>query len=126
MYFSQKQVDCGMMLILGLSLQRQTAYPRGKRFEMEIKMQAVIAVTGKDYVGIIADVSQACKRFQVNISDVSQTVLKDYFVMIMLVDLKDLQAPFSEFSDAMKELGKERGLVIHTMHEDIFNSMHRI
>lgn len=67
-------------------------------------MQAVIAVTGKDYVGIIADVSQECKRFKVNISDVSQTVLKDYFVMIMLMDLKDLEEPFSDFSDAMKEL----------------------
>lgn len=89
-------------------------------------MQAVIAVTGKDYVGIIADVSQECKRFKVNISDVSQTVLKDYFVMIMLVDLKDLEEPFADFADAMKELGKARGLVIHTMHEDIFNSMHKI
>lgn len=85
-------------------------------------MQAVIAVTGKDYVGIIADVSQECKRFKVNISDVSQTVLKDYFVMIMLMDLKDLEEPFSDFSDAMKELGRARGLVIHTMHEDIFNA----
>jgi ACT domain-containing protein len=53
-------------------------------------MQAVIAVTGKDYVGIIADVSQECKKFKVNISDVSQTVLKDYFVMIMLVELENM------------------------------------
>lgn len=89
-------------------------------------MQAVIAVTGKDYVGIIADVSQECKKFKVNISDVSQTVLKDYFVMIMLVEMENMETPFSEFSDAMKALGQERGLVIHTMHENIFNSMHKI
>lgn len=89
-------------------------------------MQAVIAVTGKDSVGIIADVSQECKRYQVNISEVSQTVLRDYFVMIMLVDLKDIQVPFAEFADAMKELGRSKGLVIHAMHEDIFNSMHKI
>lgn len=89
-------------------------------------MQAVIAVTGKDYVGIIADVSQECRKYGVNISDVSQTVLKDYFVMIMLVELGEMKVSFSEFSDAMKELGNTRGLVIHTMHEDIFNSMHKI
>ena len=89
-------------------------------------MQAVIAVTGKDSVGIIADVSLECKKYEVNIIDGSQTVLKDYFVMIMLVDLSALKGSFSEFVDHMNKLGESRGLVIHTMHEDIFNSMHKI
>ena len=60
-------------------------------------MQAVIAVTGKDYVGISADVSQECKKFTVNISDVSQTVLKDYFVMIMLVELENIHDDSQQF-----------------------------
>ena len=89
-------------------------------------MQAVIAVTGKDSVGIIADVSMECKKHGANIIDVSQTVLQDYFVMIMLVDLKNITTSFSDFADNMKKLGESRALTIHTMHEDIFNSMHKI
>ena len=89
-------------------------------------MQAVISVTGKDGVGIVADVSQICKEFNVNISDVSQTIMQDYFVMIMLVDLGSMELSFAAFADAMKAMGESRGLVIHVMHEDIFNVMHEI
>ena len=89
-------------------------------------MQAVISVTGKDGVGIVADVSQLCKEFNVNISDVSQTIMQEYFVMIMLVDLSGMQGTFGEFADSMKAMGESRSLVIHVMHEDIFNSMHTI
>mgnify|MGYP003293234202 CR=1 FL=1 len=69
-------------------------------------MQAVIAVTGKDYVGIIADVSQECKKFKVNISDVSQTVLKDYFVMIMLVELENIHDDAQVFEPIHRVLFK--------------------
>ena len=89
-------------------------------------MQAVISVTGKDSVGIIAKVSQKCSDFNANILDISQSVLKDYFAMIMLVDIGALNAPFTDFVDAMTKIGADNGLSIHTMHEDIFNSMHRI
>ncbi|MBQ7822300.1 MAG: ACT domain-containing protein [Clostridia bacterium] len=89
-------------------------------------MKAVITVTGKDTIGIIADVSGICSKYGANIVDISQSVMRDYFAMIMLVDIDGLNMPFTEFVDSMKRHGDTRGLVIHTMHEDIFNSMHRI
>ncbi len=89
-------------------------------------MQAVISVTGKDSVGIIAKVSQKCFEHNVNIIDISQSVLKDYFAMIMLVEIDKLNIAFTDFVDEMNSIGKEKNLSIHTMHEDIFNSMHKI
>ncbi|MBQ9940300.1 MAG: ACT domain-containing protein [Clostridia bacterium] len=89
-------------------------------------MQAVITVTGKDSVGIIAKVSQKCVDYNVNIIDISQSVLKDYFAMIMLVEIDKLSIPFTNFVDEMSNIGQTNGLSIHTMHEDIFNSMHKI
>jgi len=88
--------------------------------------KAVITVTGKDTVGIIADVSAVCAASNANIIDITQSVLDEYFAMIMLTDIDALKIPFSDFSDKLSELGKSKGLQIHTMHEDIFNSMHRI
>ena len=89
-------------------------------------MKAVVTVTGKDSVGIIAAVSNECAKFGGNILDISQSVMREYFAMIMLVDIESLSIPFAEFASAMKTLGAERNLEIHAMHEDIFNSMHRI
>ena len=89
-------------------------------------MKAVITVTGKDTLGIIADVSAICSKYGANIVDISQSVMRDYFAMIMLVDITSINMPFTEFVDKMKEHGTTKGLVIQTMHEDIFNSMHRI
>jgi len=89
-------------------------------------MQAVISVTGKDNIGIVAKVSNICAEYSVNIADVSQTILQGYFVMIMLVDIDSISVPFTEFVDIMADMGKQINLEIHTMHEDIFNSMHRI
>ena len=89
-------------------------------------MKAVITVTGKDSVGIIAKVSTECAKYDANIVDISQSVLNEYFAMIMIVDIERATIPFSSFVDVMAELGSNEGLVIHTMHEDIFNSMHKI
>ena len=89
-------------------------------------MKAVISVVGRDSVGIIAKVSSGCADYGVNILDISQTVLNDYFTMIMIVDIKAIKVPFTEFVDAMSKLGRENSLEIHAMHEDIFNSMHKI
>ena len=89
-------------------------------------MNAVITVTGKDNKGIIAAVSGRCADFGANIIDISQSVLKDYFAMIMLVEIDSLIIPFTEFAAELEKVGNERGLVIHTMHEDIFTAMHRI
>ena len=89
-------------------------------------MKAVITVTGKDNVGIIAKVSNECAKFGVNILDISQSVLQEYFAMIMIVEINDLNIDFGKFVDEMVELGKKSSLQIQTMHEDIFNSMHKI
>ncbi len=89
-------------------------------------MKAVVTVTGKDKVGIIAMASTECSKHGVNIVDISQTVLGDYFAMIMLVSLDDLKLDFSKFAEEMANMGKEMGVDIRVMHEDIFNTMHRI
>ena len=89
-------------------------------------MKAVITVTGKDSVGIIAKVATECSLCKANIIDISQSVLSEYFAMIMLVDIKELTIDFSDFSDKLAELGRASGLDVHVMHEDIFNSMHNI
>lgn len=90
------------------------------------KMKAVITVTGKDSVGIIADVSGICAKHGANILDITQTVMSDYFAMIMLTSIDELSIDFSAFADALAEFGSSRGLYIHAMHEDIFNTMHHI
>lgn len=89
-------------------------------------MRAIITVTGKDSVGIIAQVSAACSEVNANIEDITQKVLDDLFVMVMLVNIDGISVKFTDFVDSMTQLGKDNGLVIHTMHEDIFNAMHRI
>ena len=89
-------------------------------------MKAVITVTGKDSVGIIAKVSTACSHHGVNIMEISQSVIGEYFAMIMLANITKLDIPFGDFVDKMTKLGKECGLAISTMHEDIFNTMHHI
>lgn len=89
-------------------------------------MKAVITVTGKDNMGIIAKVSTECAEYGVNIIDISQSVLKEYFAMIMLVDIDKIKIPFNDFVDHMVKLGETLGLDIHAMHEDLFNCMHRI
>ncbi len=89
-------------------------------------MKAVITVTGKDAVGIIAKVSNECANYGANIIDISQSVLRDYFAMIMLADIDGLKIGFADFVDKMEALGKESGLIIQTMHEEIFSAMHTI
>ena len=89
-------------------------------------MKAVITVTGKDGVGIIAKVSVMCSEYNANIIDITQSVLSDYFAMILLVEIDGLSVPFADFADKLDALGREVGLVISTVHEDIFNTMHHI
>lgn len=89
-------------------------------------MKAVITVIGRDMVGILAKVSAICADQNVNVIEVTQSVLQDMFAMIMLTDISGMKQDFSALVDQMDKLGKELGLSIHVMHEDIFNSMHRI
>ena len=89
-------------------------------------MKAIITVTGIDGVGIVAKVSAICAKYGVSINDISQSVIGKYFAMIMVAGIDGITIPFNQFVDKMSEAGKESGLVISTMHEDIFTSMHRI
>ncbi|MDD2418104.1 MAG: ACT domain-containing protein [Oscillospiraceae bacterium] len=70
--------------------------------------------------------SSACAKNRNNILEVTQSVMQDLFVMIMLIDISKSTIPFTQFSDEMTALGTEMGLSVSAMHEDIFNSMHRI
>ncbi len=89
-------------------------------------MRAVITVIGKDTVGILHKVSGICAKHSANVIEVTQSVLQDMFAMIMLVDISGMGENFASLTDDMNALGKEQGLAIHCMHEDIFNSMHKI
>ncbi len=89
-------------------------------------MKAVITVVGKDCVGILAGVSGCCAEYGINITEVSQSVLQEMFCMIMICDISKMTVDFSQFSETVNQYGKDRGLCIHAIHEDLFNSMHRI
>lgn len=89
-------------------------------------MKAVITVIGKDSVGILAKVSEACSKADVNIVKVTQSVLQDMFAMIMLVEIDKSNIGFEQLRTNLKAVGESTNTKVHVMHEDIFNSMHRI
>lgn len=90
-------------------------------------MKAVIAVYGKDTVGILAKVTGICAEVNANVLDVSQTIMQEQlFVMTMIVDIDGCKVGFEDFASQLKNTGAALGLEIHVMHENIFNSMHRI
>lgn len=89
-------------------------------------MKAVVTVIGRDKQGIIARVSAYLAGAGVNIEDISQTILKDYFVMIMLVDISGSKLKIADMSGQLDEIAKQIGVSIRIQHEDIFNSMHKI
>lgn len=89
-------------------------------------MRAVVAVIGKDTVGILAKVSSICAEHKANVMDVTQTIMQDLFAMTMLIEISDLTVDYIDFADKLVKVGEEMGLQIHVMHEDIFNSMHKI
>ena len=89
-------------------------------------MKAVVSVIGKDKVGIISKVSSYLSELSINIEDISQTVLQDYFVMIMLVDVSAARGDLGALAAKLEARGTEIGVVIRIQHEDIFNAMHKI
>ena len=89
-------------------------------------MRAIVTVVGKDRVGIIANVCDLLAKYQVNVLDISQTVLQGYFTMIMMVDATHCELPIAELIKMMKEEVIKQALDIHIQREDIFNAMHRI
>ncbi|HZK02700.1 MAG TPA: ACT domain-containing protein [Anaerovoracaceae bacterium] len=89
-------------------------------------MKAIITVIGKDSVGIIHSVTGVLSENNVNIEDISQTILQGYFTMMMLVNLSQLTCEFSKFKTQLEDLEKNRGLSIRVQREEIFNYMHNI
>ncbi len=89
-------------------------------------MKAIVTVVGKDRVGIIASVCTQLATFNVNVLDISQTVMQGYFTMMMAVDISQCSVPVAELAQRMDQAGKEMGLSIHVQREDIFQAMHRI
>lgn len=89
-------------------------------------MKAIITVIGKDRVGIIATISAILAENNVNIVNISQTIMQDIFTMIMFVDISNSSRGVGELSSKLEAKGDELGLTIKVQHEDIFNSMHRI
>ncbi|MBR6407380.1 MAG: ACT domain-containing protein [Clostridia bacterium] len=89
-------------------------------------MRAVITVIGKDTVGILAKVCTVCANANVNVTEVTQTIQQDLFVMIMMVDMDKATIPFTELQSQLDKLGEQMGLKILAIHEEIFNAMHRI
>ena len=88
--------------------------------------KTIITVVGKDTVGIIAGVCSYLAENNVNILDISQTIVQEYFNMMMIVDCNKASKPIYELSDDLDKLGERIGVSIKMQHEDIFNSMHRI
>ena len=89
-------------------------------------MKAVVTVVGKDAVGIIANVCVTLASFNINVLDISQTVMQGYFTMMMVVDVSACAVPLAELCKAMDAKGQEMGLSIRVQREDIFEAMHRV
>ena len=89
-------------------------------------MKAVVTVVGKDRVGIIASVCVELANYNVNVLDISQTVMQGYFTMMMVVDVSGCSVPLAELCKAMDAKGQEMGLSIRVQREDIFEAMHRV
>ena len=89
-------------------------------------MKAVLSVIGRDTVGILAAVAQKCALHGVNITDVTQSVMQDMFVMVMMTDISGLTIDFADFASELEALGADRGLKISAMREEIFSAMHNI
>ena len=87
-------------------------------------MKAVVTVSGKDMVGILASVSGACAKANANVIEVTQSVLQEFFAMVMVVDISQMNCELCQLQKQLAEANP--GMTIHVMHEDIFNSMHRI
>ena len=88
--------------------------------------KGIITVVGKDQVGIIAKVCNFLADKQINILDISQTILQGYFNMMMIVDITKANQNFGDIADDLEALGVEIGVNIKLQHEEIFNKMHRI
>jgi len=88
--------------------------------------RTIITVVGKDTVGIIAKVCTYLANNNINIEDISQTIVQGYFNMMMIVDMNAAQKPFGDVASELEQIGEEIGVIIKCQREEIFDSMHRI
>ena len=96
------------------------------KWERNRLMKAIVTVIGKDRVGITASVCSLLAKHNINILDITQTVLQEFFTMVMLVDPAACAQSIGDMADILEQAGKEQGLSIRIQREDIFNAMHRI
>jgi len=89
-------------------------------------MKAVITVIGKDKTGIIYGVTSVLAENEVNIMDINQTIMQDFFTMVMLVDLKGMKGDFEQLKKKLEKKGEELCVNIRIQHEDIFKCMHEV
>jgi len=89
-------------------------------------MKTIVTVIGKDKPGIIAKVSTALAENQVNIEDISQTIMQGNFTMLMLCDLNNSSLSVKDLSNVLNQIGEQVGVSIHVQNQDIFNAMHKI
>ena len=89
-------------------------------------MKAIVTVVGKDAVGIIAGVCVELAKHNINVLDISQTVMQGYFTMMMVVEVSESKLPVAELAQKLDEKGKEMNLSIRLQREDIFEAMHRV
>lgn len=96
------------------------------KFCLENPMKTILTVIGKDQTGIIAGVSQKLYELNINILDVTQTIMEDYFTMIMLLDLSKINVSFDEVKNALTETGNNLKVKVNIQREEIFDAMHRL
>jgi ACT domain-containing protein len=95
-------------------------------FFQEAVMNAIVSVVGQDKVGIIAAICNKLAGYNVNILDISQTIVQGYFNMMMVVDTLECSKPHGDMADDLEKLGEEIGVIIKCQKEEIFDKMHRI
>lgn len=89
-------------------------------------MKAIVTIIGKDKIGIISKVSTTLAKHNINIMDINQTIMQEFFTMIMLVDLENMNVDFKTISSCLSTLGESIGVDIRIQHEKIFTSMYEV
>lgn len=117
-------LECGLRLDI---IERNTiSLIEYKQFKETKMKRTIITVVGNDKVGIIAKVCNYLANNNINILDISQTIVQGFFNMMMIVDMNNSAKPFGDISSELEQIGKEIGVAIHCQREEIFSSMHRI
>ena len=115
------RIDCSVTKSKAL----RSGFDYNRNEEKKMK-KIIITVIGKDTVGIIAKVCTYLANNRINILDISQTIVQDYFNMMMIVDMNESSKPFGDVSSELEQIGEEIGVIIKCQREEIFTKMHRV